>query len=621
MNFQELSKEELIDEVQRVNRELQEARDLLQAIQMGEIDAVVVHREKGEQIYVLDDANITYRKMIEEMNEGAATFNSDGLILYCNKAFAGLINFKVSEVISKPITRFVNPKFIDLFKKFFRVIDNEPIKGSIKLVEKSGKSIPVMISLHKLALAGMETYLVTVTDEREKLYIKKLGLHQMALEKLTTKLRYAKEKAEQAVSLLKEKNLDYAILNEEYISINNVLTRTNAELLLAKKKAEKSDQLKSAFIANVSHEIRTPLNSILGYTKMLMDSIKDDEQRKHIDVVIHSGKHLLHLIDDIVDISILESGEMKIVETQVVLNDMMLKIKTQFDAYALNKGKQHLGFRLRLPETGNDKPVVYADEFRVHQILYNLLSNAFKYTNEGNVEFGYDINEQTHELLFFVKDTGMGISDKDQEIIFNRFQQGRGPSRDVISGTGLGLAISKGLTEVLGGKIWLDSTLDSGSAFYFTIPYKKVETFVKIQPVREEILKTGIPQLAGKKILLSEDDLFSREMMVYMLRKTNAELIIATDGRETMDKFIQNKVDLVLLDLRLPEIDGYEVLRRIRSQRPETLVIAQTAYAMMDDIRRFKEVGFDDYLLKPVSDDELFGVLHKYLGRQQGIQP
>ena len=614
MNFQELSKQELIDEVHRVNRELREARDLLQAIQRGEIDAVVVHREKGEQIYVLEDANITYRKMIEEMNEGAATFNSDGLILYCNKAFAGLIGYRVDEVISKPVTQFVNPKFLNFFEKYFKFNINEPVTGSIRLLENSGKSIPVMISLHKLVLAGMEIFLVTVTDEREKLYIKKLGLHQMALEKLATKLRDAKEKAEQAVSLLKEKNLDYSILNEEYISINNILTRTNSELLLAKKRAEISDQLKSAFIANVSHEIRTPLNSILGYTKMLMYSINDEEQRKHIDVVIHSGKHLLHLIDDIVDISILESGEMKIVESQVELNGMMLKIKTQFDAYALNKGKEHLDFSLRLPETGNDKSVVYADEFRVHQILYNLLSNAFKYTNEGYVEFGYDIDEKKNELLFFVKDTGMGIDDEDQKVIFNRFQQGRGSSSDVISGTGLGLAISKGLTGVLGGEIWLESKMGSGTTFYFTIPYKKVEDPVSLQPMKEVILKTGIPKLKGKKILLSEDDLFSREMMVYMLGKTDAELIIATDGRETMEKFLQNEVDLVLLDLRMPEIDGYEVLRQIRSTRPETLVIAQTAYAMMDDIRRFKEVGFDDFLLKPVSDDELFGVLHKYLG-------
>ncbi len=614
MNYQDFSKKELVDEVRKVTRELEEARDLLQAIRKGEIDAVVVSRVHGEQIYVLDDANITYRKMIEEMNEGALSFNQAGSVLYCNKAFAGLIGYDVDQVISKPVIDFIDSGFHEFFRQILVQKFPGPVKKSIKLLDKTGKHIPVMISLNNILIAEMDVFLMTITDEREKLYIKKLALHQLALEKLTSKLRAAKDKAEKAVNELKEKNIDYTILNEEYIHINKILAKTNKELMLSKQKAERSDMLKSAFIANMSHEIRTPLNSILGYTKMLLDSIDDEEQRKHIDVVIHSGQHLLHLIDDIVDLSILESGEMKIVETQVDLNDLMCKFKNQFHAYAINRGKQHLDFRLQLPGNGNDGPVIYADEFRLQQVLNNLLSNALKFTEKGFIAFGYKIINSGKDLMFFIRDTGPGILEADRMIIFNRFEQGRRPSGSVVSGTGLGLAIAKGLTDLLGGKIWLESEVGEGSTFYFTIPLKMVKTPDVTKQVKEKRLKTGIPRLAGKKILLSEDDLFSREMMIYILKKTGAELIIAIDGRETLDKFKENNVDLVLLDLRLPEIDGYEVLKEIRSARPETIVIAQTAYAMLDDIRKFKEVGFDDYLLKPVGDSELFTVLHKYLG-------
>jgi PAS domain S-box-containing protein len=613
---QEFSKRELelLDEVKRLKLELLESQELLLAIQRGEVDAVVVNREHGEQIYVLDDANITYRQMVEEMNEGALTFNHDGIVLYANKAFAGLTKYDLSQVISKSVTGFFEPEFINLIQDLTGLNTKESVKTSIHLLDKTGKTIPVLISLHKLVFIGMEIYLMTVTDQREKLYIEKLALHQATLERLTIKLKKAKEEAENAASQLKEKNLDYFILNQEYININNMLLRTNEELLTAKGKAEESDRLKSAFIANMSHEIRTPLNSIMGYTNILKEKIDDVEQKKHIDVIIHSGRHLLRLINDIVDLSILEAGEMKITESEIVLNDMMHNIKKQFDAYALNKGKQHLNFRLLLPDSTQENPVILTDEFRVEQILNNLLSNALKYTREGSVEFGYVVKDLKKELMFFVRDSGTGISEKDQEVIFKRFSQGSVPSKDVvISGTGLGLAISKGLTDLMGGAIWVKSTLGQGSTFYFTIPWKKAEPAARPEPEDEKVSVTAVPRLSGKRILLSEDDPYSRELMLYLLNKTNAEVLTAKDGRETLEVFQHYIIDLVLLDLRMPEMDGYQVLKEIRLKHPGARVIAQTAYAMQDDIRNFKEAGFDDYLTKPISDTDLFSVLNKYL--------
>jgi PAS domain S-box-containing protein len=196
MMDQEYSKRELIlmDEVKQIKRELQESRELLQAIQSGEVDAVVVSRAHGEQIYVLDDANITYRKMIEEMNEGAVTFNPQGVVLYTNKAFAGLTSYRVDQVVSKPVTDFIKPEFFDLFQDLLNLNTNEPVKTSIHLLDNTGKIIPVQISLHKLVLTEMEIFLMTVTDQREKLHIEKLALHQAALEKLTQNLKKPKKK-------------------------------------------------------------------------------------------------------------------------------------------------------------------------------------------------------------------------------------------------------------------------------------------------------------------------------------------------------------------------------------------------------------------------------------------
>ena len=613
MDYHNLNKQELIEEIQSAHRELRELRDMLQAIRTGEIDAVVVQRGGSEQVYVLDDANITYRRMIEEMNDGAVIFNHDGSVLYCNKAFAGMLKLTVEKIISKPIADFINPKFMELFNNLSGRNLKNPVRKPIKLRPGSGNHIPAIISLHTITTSTLDAYMMTVTDEREKLYIKQLSHNQRVLEKLTLKFKEAKEETDKTVKLLKEKNFDYALLNREYVAINNKLAKANKELLAAKKEAEKSDHLKSAFIANMSHEIRTPLNSIMGYTKILANSITDDEHKKHIEIITQSGKNLLHLIDSIVDLSKLEAEEMKIEKSIVFLNDLMNSIKVQFEPFALSDDGQPLEFRLLIPENGKDQTVIYADEFRLQQIITNLLSNAFKHTDEGYIEFGYKTDAGKEKLMFYVKDTGTGIDKKDQEIIFNRFQHGTNFSKKVISGFGLGLAISKGLTALMEGEIWLESEVGSGSTFYFTIPLDEVDPESILKPKKRNISCTEIPRLRGKKLLLSEDDLFSRQMMVYLLKKTGAELVTATDGRETLKMFQQHGADLVLLDIRLPELDGYQVLKEIRSGDPDTIVIAQTAYAMLDEIRKFKLAGFNDYLIKPVSDYDLYDMLHKYL--------
>jgi len=406
--------------------------------------------------------------------------------------------------------------------------------------------------------------------------------------------------------------------NGKVVAISNIVKdisevkEREAELVKAKESSEQAASLKSLFLANMSHEIRTPLNSILGFTDILREKITGEKQKNQVENIYHSGKQLLHLIDDIVDVSRLDAGELPLHKTSVDINEIIRKIKNQFEGYVLENKKGTIDFRLKLPNQPGE--YIVTDKQRLQQILHNLLSNAFKYTNEGYVELGYEVNDK-REVQFYVRDSGIGISLENQEKIFDRFQQipdNPKESDSVIRGTGLGLAIARGLTVRLGGKIWVESEKDRGSTFYFTIPYEKG---IRSKTEHEQTKKREIrvPKLDGKKIIIAEDDMYSLEMIKYMLDATNATYFVAEDGEQTLDLFYNEKVDLLMLDIRLPKIDGYELIREIRKTDKDIPVIAQSAFALPEQIKKSKDLGFSDHLVKPLSQESFYGVLEKYL--------
>ncbi|MFO7924267.1 MAG: CheR family methyltransferase [Bacteroidales bacterium] len=404
------------------------------------------------------------------------------------------------------------------------------------------------------------------------------------------------------------------------IAISNIvkditgIKKREKELINAKEAAEQASMLKNMFLANMSHEIRTPLNSILGFTSILKEKVSNEQDKRCVDNISDSGKQLLHLIDDIVDVSRLDAGELMIHPASVNIDELLKKIKEQFEGYIIEKNVRNIDFRLKLPD-GNGKRCVITDEFRLRQIFQNLLSNAFKYTEKGYIEFGYEIRDKK-DLLFYASDTSAGISPGYHEKIFERFRQADSYNRKrdkVIRGTGLGLAIARGLTEQLGGEIWVDSIEGKGSTFYFTIPFEegKAEKSTRKQK-KEKSAQT--PEFTGKKVIIAEDDPYSLEMLKFMLKATGIEMFAAEDGEEVMDLFNNEKVDIVLLDIRMPKKDGYELIREIRSKDPDIPVIAQTAFAMPEQIKASREMGFDEHLVKPVSKESLYAVLEKYLG-------
>ncbi len=384
----------------------------------------------------------------------------------------------------------------------------------------------------------------------------------------------------------------------------------NRELLLAKDRAEESDRLKTSFLANMSHEIRTPMNGILGFTNLLTDpSLSADALQDYVNVIQKSGERLLATVNDLIDISRLETGQLKLVIEDTSVNDMLDTLHSFFSRESTAKG-----IILNCSKAFPDQDVIIrTDEQKLNSVLTNLVKNAIKYTKKGSVEFGYKmVSEEDEKVLeFFIKDTGIGIPKERQKAVFNRFEQADIDDRNAYEGSGLGLTIAKSLVEMMGGKIWLDSEVGKGSTFYFTIPHVtsqgKEPVLVEAKPLR------NFAGLKGKqKILVAEDDVASFLYISILLREITGELLHVTTGREAVNACRENHdIDLVLMDIKMPDLNGLEATKLIREFNSSVTIIAQTAYAMAGDREKALEAGCDEYLAKPIAKNELLEKLAK----------
>lgn len=399
----------------------------------------------------------------------------------------------------------------------------------------------------------------------------------------------------------------------ERLAIQNVkLKLINDELKAAKEKAEESDKLKSAFLANMSHEIRTPMNAILGFATLIRNRILSEEKRRdYIDLINSNCRQLLNIITDIIDISKIEAGQISIFNKNFslnkLLNELFLNYKNQIDLvkkpirFILNNGLK------------NEESAIFTDKVRLEQILANLLSNAIKFTEKGTIEFGYTIDSKK-DIVFYVKDTGIGISESEAKVIFDRFRQVSSSYNKIYGGTGLGLSISKGLVEKLGGKIWVESEQNTGSTFYFSMPYKPGILIEK--PAEIDYSKTY--NWEGKKLLIAEDEDANYNLLATILDPTKAKLIWVTSGKDAIEKCkIDQSIDLVLMDMKMPDMNGFESTRQIKVIRNELPIIAQTAYAMSTDEENCLRAGCDDYISKPLRIDNLLAKIDKHLHRKE----
>lgn len=396
---------------------------------------------------------------------------------------------------------------------------------------------------------------------------------------------------------------------------NDITDRKLYEIELKKaiEKAQEADRLKSAFLANMSHEIRTPLNGVIGFAKYLRDYHDSiDESRRYLDIICNSADHLLHIINDIIDLSKIDSGQLKINPIPCNLNNLLDGIYSFFysDIRSLNKNEINLRLSTSLPDKDS---IILVDDVRLKQVFNNLLGNAIKFTHKGYVEFGYSLIDNNSHIRFFVKDTGIGIPQDKNEMIFERFRQVDDKTTRQYGGTGLGLAISKSLVELLGGRIWFTSKSGEGSVFYFTIPNKPLveEKKVETNGLKQIDFKT---KFSNKNILVVEDDENSYIYLKTLFEKYNVNVTNATNGREAVSLVLKNgNFDLVLMDLRLPEMSGIDAIKEIRLRNNIIPVIAQTANAFIEEKEACIKSGFNDFIAKPIDPKTLYSLVYKYL--------
>lgn len=377
------------------------------------------------------------------------------------------------------------------------------------------------------------------------------------------------------------------------------------ELIMAKEKAEESDKLKTAFLHNISHEIRTPMNAIVGFSALLGEPDTDIQERKsYIDVITQSSNHLLSIITDIVDISNIEANLIKIVKSELNVNSALKSLCNQFSPRAGEKNIK-LNWETILPDTDAQ---ILTDRTKLTQILSNLISNALKFTDKGSVKISYSLKDNF--LEFSVSDTGIGISPQFHERIFDRFFQVQNNVSRLYEGTGLGLSISKAYVDLLGGRIWLSSVPEKGSTFFFTIPYEKVID----QPltISESRSKDSLMFDEKKVILIAEDIESNYKLIKYFLAGSNTEVIHAMNGKEAVERYFSTaKIDLILMDIKMPVMDGYTAVKLIREKNKVIPIIAQTAYA--DDKDKAIECGCSGFISKPFDRKGLFKVLSEYI--------
>lgn len=389
---------------------------------------------------------------------------------------------------------------------------------------------------------------------------------------------------------------------------NQELEQNGIELTKSKEKAEESDRLKSAFLTNMSHEIRTPLNSILGFSNLLIDTdLADSDKEKYADIIKRGSDRMVTTIDHIIEVSRIETSQIDVDETKLVVNKLVEDIFYKFSEQNKNE-KIKFSFAVGLPEK---ESIIISDKSKVEAILTHLLTNAFKFTKEGFIHLGY--RRKDSFLEFYVNDSGIGVPKVRQAAIFDLFVKSDIEDRDAYQGNGLGLFLAKSYVNLLGGEIGVNSDNKTGSSFYFTIPYLNYthQDNVVLNP-----MATGIApkeKVNDLKVLIVEDDVNSGIYLTAIVKQLTNDILLASNGVEAVNACQQHQdIDLILMDIKMPEKNGIEAVNKIRIFNKQVYIIAQTAYALIGDSEKAIEAGCDDFISKPFRKDDLLAKIRKF---------
>ena len=565
--------------------------DILKLIHELEVHQIELELQNEELIQAKETAEkLATEKYIELYDfapSGYFTLTNDGKIIDLNLSGAKMLGKERSGIKNLSLVASVSDDTKPEFNQFLEKVFNSKVRETAEVTLIIKDELPLYVYLTGIVTENGEQCLVIAVD-----------------------ITYRKR----AEINLKEKNNYIEKQNEEYFKINKELAfqceenekRTN-ELTIAKGKAEESDRLKSAFLANISHEIRTPMNGILGFTDLLKEpNLSQEKQIEFISIIEKSGTRLLNIINDVLTISKVDSGQMEVYVSDTNINEQIEYIYTFFKPQIEQKGMQ-ISYKNALPVKG---AIFKTDREKIYAILTNLVKNAVKFTETGSIELGYE--KQDDYIRFFVKDTGVGIRPEQLKFVFDRFRQGSDLLNRNYEGTGLGLSISKAYVEILGGKIWAESEQGVGSTFYFTIPYQ-TQTVHKITD-ENLVLADDEGILANKlKILIAEDNEESEMLLSLAVKRFSNRILLAKTGLEAVEVCRDNPdLDLVLMDIKMPEMDGYEATRQIRQFNKDLVIVAQTAFALSGDRENAIAAGCTDYVSKPIRKDKLMEVVHKY---------
>ena len=527
---------------------------------VGDQIAWLISRKKTED--QLHEEQAYLDQLFQSSPEGILMINNQSVVLSINNEFTHLFGYTEDEIIGKNIDDMIVPKYLhdEGIRNTNQALTNERVEMESTRQHKNGVLIDVSILVTPIFIAG-----------------KIVGAYGI-----------------------------YRDITEG--------KRIEKSLILAKEKAEEADRLKSAFLSNMSHEIRTPMNAILGFSDLLSDpESTGEEQEEYIEIIKDRGNDLMRIISDIIDVAKIESGQLKINIKDCNINKMLEDVFTVFKQIQKKLGHEGVDLKISLGRSESDFTIL-TDPQRLRQVITNLIENALKFTEKGSIEFGYQIREDFgmgKSIEFFIQDTGIGIPQEMQTAIFERFRQVDDSHTRKYGGTGLGLTICKNLVHLMGGELKLESEVGKGSRFIIVLPLWSIAT-------KEEKKEAVAPEKKekdwnNKVILIVEDEESNYSFLEHVLRRTGVTTLWAKNGKEGVNLATSEKVDLILMDIRMPGMNGYEAAEIIKKEKRSIPIIAQTAYALKGEKELSIDSGCDDYISKPIDISQLMKILNKYI--------
>lgn len=538
----------------------------------------ITARKKAELALKLSEEK--FAKLFHASPDAITLANlTDRIIVDINQSASRLTEFDRDEIIGQSITslKFWNSE-ADI-KKYNSILLKD------KRVSNFEAEFKTKSSENKIGLVSSE--IIQINGDKYVIGI----IRDVTIQKQAeNKLRIAHERLQKSIQNLKE---------------------INTELSKAKTKAEENDKLKTAFLQNMSHEIRTPLNAIMGFSDILLDNLDDKTLlEKYLGIINSRGADLLQIINDILDIARIEANETPIHAEKITLNDLFNDLYLNFSELRERINKSEVEFNI-LFDCKHQIDVIELDVGKLKQIFFNLISNAFKFTDKGIIELWCDKSNPDF-ITFFISDTGIGIPKNKLNSIFNRFEQADIKTSQLYGGTGLGLSIVKGLLKLIGGEIWVESEVGKGTTFKFTFPVKHISTSQEYNSHKQNKFQIHDSNTV-LNILIVEDDEINALYFKEVLKSANLNLYFANTGKDAIDLVMNNDIDIIFMDLGLPDISGLEVTRTIKKSHAHIYIVAQTAYA--SDVHRNEALsaGCDEYISKPLIKESVFQIIEDYL--------